>query len=325
MERISVIVPVYGVEAYLDRCVQSLLEQSYRDFELILVDDGSPDSCGAMCDAWAAKDGRIKVVHKENGGLSDARNAGLAVASGAYIAFVDSDDWVAPDYIRMMAQAIDETGAQIAACDILPVYDEIPAEGLTVSEKISRICGPKEALGELICGRGFRAVAWNKLYHRTVWENMTFPTGVYHEDEYVIYRVLARAEKLVYLDVPLYYYYQRQGSIMHSVSPKRLDVLNAYWERLCFFKEQFPDLYEQEKVAFCTACAMCYSMILSGEVPEAEENKRKICGFRAKVRFSWSEFCRLTLKQKAYVWGTGCCMEYFCRLLYLRKGRKCNV
>ena len=120
---ISVIVPVYKVEAYLDRCVRSIVEQTYEDLEIILVDDGSPDNCGVMCDAWAAKDGRVRVVHKPNGGLSDARNTGLAIASGEYISFVDSDDWLASDFYRVMIQTMHEQDCDIVSCGYLPTSE----------------------------------------------------------------------------------------------------------------------------------------------------------------------------------------------------------
>ena len=120
---ISVIVPVYNVAAYLDRCVKSIVNQTYADLEIILVDDGSPDQCGTMCDNWAMKDKRIKVVHKENGGLSDARNAGIEVASGDYIGFVDSDDWIEPDMYQDLLEAVEREGAELAVTGINRTYD----------------------------------------------------------------------------------------------------------------------------------------------------------------------------------------------------------
>lgn len=118
MDLISVIVPIYKVEAYLNRCVESIVRQTYTELEIILVDDGSPDGCPALCDEWAGKDKRIKVIHKSNGGLSDARNAGMRAAEGNYISFVDSDDWIAPEFYRLLLEAMRETGSDIAACKI---------------------------------------------------------------------------------------------------------------------------------------------------------------------------------------------------------------
>ena len=123
-ELISIIVPVYRVEPYLDRCVQSIVDQTYQNLEIILVDDGSPDNCPAMCDAWAAKDSRVKVIHKENGGLSDARNAGLAAAAGEYIGFVDSDDWISPDMYRLLYENMAEHGSDVSACGVEMVWED---------------------------------------------------------------------------------------------------------------------------------------------------------------------------------------------------------
>ena len=319
MERISVIVPVYGVEAYLDRCVRSLVEQSYANLEIILVDDGSPDNCGTMCDSWAEKDRRIKVIHKKNGGLSDARNAGLCIATGEYIAFVDSDDWVAENYIEAMALAIERSGAQLAACDVLTVYREDSIKVVSAPCASQRVCGPEEALNDLIHGRGFRAVAWNKLYHRTLLQGVSFPVGKHHEDEFVTYRVLAGAEKLVYVDAPLYFYFQRQGSIMHTTSIKRLDVLDAYLERLCLLGEHFPNLYTHDKAAFCVSCAVFYQAALFQQMQDSRQYKEKIRCLRRRIHFSAAEISHLPRRQLVYVLGTGCCMDLFCRLLCLRK------
>ena len=131
---ISVIVPVYKVEAYLDRCVQSIVDQTYRNLEIILVDDGSPDNCPAMCDAWAEKDSRIRVIHKENGGLSDARNAGMAVTAGEFVGFVDSDDSIAPEMYQMLLERMNADGSDIAACGVEMVFEDgSPARLLTKS------------------------------------------------------------------------------------------------------------------------------------------------------------------------------------------------
>ena len=237
MERISVIVPVYGVEAYLDRCVQSLLEQSYRDFELILVDDGSPDSCGAMCDAWAAKDGRIKVVHKENGGLSDARNAGLAVASGAYIAFVDSDDWVAPAYLASLYEALKAQKAEIAECAAALVTEDGAVLGVRKTPD-AQVLGKMDALRRLVLEDGIYQTVWNKLYRRRVLEGIPFEKGKRHEDDFWTYQVFDRMDRLALVQEPLYHYLQRGGSIMgEGYTIKRLDGLEARFRRMEYLQK----------------------------------------------------------------------------------------
>ena len=320
MDLISVIVPVYKVEPYLDKCVQSIVDQTYRSLEIILVDDGSPDNCGAMCDAWAAKDSRIKVIHKKNGGLSDARNAGMTLAEGDYISFVDSDDWLDLQFLSHLHRALRETGAGIAACDLRMIYEGAPEEAASAEQVPMRLCTPEEAIGSILCGREFRAVACNKLYHRSYLEGEHFRIGKHHEDEFFTYRILAKAEKLVYVDCPLYFYLQRGGSIMHTVSMKRLDALDAYLERLAFLKERFPALYLQDKINFCFSCSYFYRQGLRLERDDRAAFLRRVRDARRQVRFSAGELSCMTAKQKLYVLLTGSALAPFSKLLNLKEG-----
>ncbi len=230
---ISVIVPIYRVEEYLDRCVQSLVDQTCRDIEIILVDDGSPDNCPGLCDAWACRDERIRVVHKENGGLSDARNAGLRVAKGERIAFVDSDDYVDPLFLETLQRTMEQTKADIVACGVVLV-DEA---GTELRRRICR--DPKmtfsktEALTALIQEQDLAQTVWNKLYTRAVLKGIDFEVGKYHEDDFWSYRVFDRAETVAAVSDGLYFYLQRSGSIMGvGYSLKRLDGLEARFRRM---------------------------------------------------------------------------------------------
>lgn len=321
MDLISVIVPVYNVEKYLDRCVQSIVNQTYQNLEIILVDDGSPDGCPAMCDAWAEKDNRIRVIHKENGGLSDARNAGMEIANGEYIAFVDSDDWVSPDYIDAMYQAIRNTGGEIAACDVVISYGDIePA--VSAQGAALRVCNAEEAIGDILQGKGFRAVAWNKLYKKSLLENEQYPVGKYHEDEFFTYRILAKARKLVYVDCALYAYFQRPGSIMNSVSIKHLDALDAYLERLAFLKKKYPQLYAKDKFVFCASCVGFYQYADRNCTPDAARMQEKIKRCRKKVHFNVQDFRQATIRQLVYVLGSAISIDVFCELLNARNREK---
>lgn len=210
---ISVIVPVYKVEAYLLRCVESLLSQTYKDFEIILVDDGSPDTCPAMCDAYAKKYSNIHALHKENGGLSDARNAGMTAAKGEYVTFVDSDDYVHPAYLEMLMQGIRQ-GADFSVCGFTEVYDGNGIEDLDTS-RISAACvNAKEGLVEILY-QGFHDVsAWGILLPASLARKYPFPKGKLFEDLYTTYKFYLAAETVAFIRVPLYYYYQRMGSIM---------------------------------------------------------------------------------------------------------------
>lgn len=210
---ISVIVPVYKVEAYLPRCVESLMSQTYKDFEIILVDDGSPDTCPVMCDAYAKKYSNIHALHKENGGLSDARNAGMTVAKGEYVTFVDSDDYVHPAYLEMLMQGIRQ-GADFSVCGFTEVYDGNGIEDLDTS-RISAACvNAKEGLVEILY-QGFHDVsAWGILLPASLARKYPFPKGKLFEDLYTTYKFYLAAETVAFIRVPLYYYYQRKGSIM---------------------------------------------------------------------------------------------------------------
>jgi glycosyltransferase involved in cell wall biosynthesis len=317
MELISVIVPVYKVEEYLDRCVRSIVEQVYTNLEIILVDDGSPDRCGDMCEQWAAKDQRITVVHKKNGGLSDARNFGLDVAQGEYVAFVDSDDWISPDYISRMYNALKKTGAEIAACDVCTVF---PGEEVfdIHNEGILRECSAKEALEDLLQGKGFRAVAWNKLYRKHLLDGERYPVGKHHEDEFFTYRVLGKAEKLVYVEKPMYFYLQRQGSIMRTFSIKRLDALDAYIERLAYLKKRYTELYSKDKFTICVSCAVMYCQSLKLNDKSGIPIRRKIKSIRKQISITFKEYKKASMRQRVFAVGTGVCIGFFCKLISLR-------
>ena len=229
---ISVIVPVYKVEPYLDRCVQSILRQTFRAFELILVDDGSPDGCPAMCDAWAKQDRRIRVLHKENGGLSSARNAGLAVATGRYISFVDSDDWIEPqmlEYLWNLLQAHPE--AQIAQCEAIISKDQTPAQAQP-QEEIAVF----DQTGMLdyffrIHGEASNTAVWNKLYARDILQGFSFVPTL-NEDVEASYEFFQRASHMVVSNQKLYHYFVNNTGITRSkFSKKDLDYL-AVWDRI---------------------------------------------------------------------------------------------
>ena len=248
MELISVIVPIYKVETYLDKCVRSIVEQTYTNLEIILVDDGSPDRCGDMCEDWAKKDNRIQVLHKENGGLSDARNAGLAVATGKLVSFIDSDDWISSDFIQTLYQAMERSGAQIAECAIELVDEQgnvLRKRGPEKEETLEKI----EALRRLILEEGVYQTVWNKLYRREVIEGILFEKGKYNEDDFWTYQIFDRVEKLALVNKPMYYYLQRGGSIMGvGYNPKRLDGLEARFRRMEYLSKYEPlrDLTRQQ-------------------------------------------------------------------------------
>ena len=236
MAAISVIVPVYKVESYLHRCVGSILAQSFSDFELILVDDGSPDRCPQLCDEYARQDRRIHVIHQENGGLSAARNAGIdwvfQNSQSLWLAFVDSDDWVSPDYLRLLYQAAAETGCRLSACGLARTAgEELPP---ATQGAIRKLRAEDYYCSKTIHG-GVTAVAWNKLYHRSLFENLRYPPGKLHEDEFTTYLAVYEAGEVAVVAENLYAYYQNpQGIMLSSWSPRRLDLLEAVQEQIAF-------------------------------------------------------------------------------------------
>lgn len=244
---VSVIVPVYKVEDCLPACAESLLGQTFTDFELIFVDDGSPDGCGALCDGYAAKDSRVKVIHRQNGGLSAARNSGLDVAEGETIAFVDSDDVVAADYLEKLHAALEESGADMALCAVedvdeagAPLHERV----LTVPEATG-VFGGRELLANFFGPASTcYTVAWNKLYRRKLWDSLRYPAGRIHEDDAVAHLLYWQAEKVVCLADVLYFYRLRQGSICRTgLRPSAFDGVDAAAARCRFFTAHSrPDL-----------------------------------------------------------------------------------
>ena len=231
---LSIIVPVYDVENYLQKCIDSILAQTFTDFELILVDDGSPDSCPALCDAAAAKDARIRVIHQKNGGLSAARNAGLDAARGAWIGFVDSDDYIAPEMYEAMYHAVQSTGADLALCD----YVKVDETGALCTQ--THVAVPQKSLtGRELLQKAYWTtvqIAWNKLYHRTIFAQLRYPVGKLNEDFFVIPEICLNTQRAVVVPEVLYYYVQRGDSIMgKSRTLRHYDAAEAaqrYWDCL---------------------------------------------------------------------------------------------
>lgn len=245
-ELISVIVAVYNIESYIERGVNSILQQTYRNLEILLVDDGSTDKSGEICDRLAGKDDRIIVLHKENGGLADARNAGLSAAKGSFIGFVDGDDWIDADMYACMIGTILAHQADMAVCRYRRVYKDHTEDDST--DRAVLLEG-KEALQYYVEERkeyDIQNAAWNKLYRRNIIEDMRFPTGKWYEDILFTTTALSRIDKCVYLDSAYYnYIIDRDGSIMNTQIGSRLftDLIPAYQEKTIFLRNLgMPDL-----------------------------------------------------------------------------------
>lgn len=251
---ISVIVPVYRVEKYLDRCIESIVDQTYTNLDIILVDDGSPDKCPVICDQWALKDSRIKVIHKKNGGLSDARNAGMKVAKGEFIGFVDSDDWIAPEMYQKLLDSIINVGSDISACSVEMVWeDSAPKKMLT--KQINKTLNKVDAQRELLHESDLLQPVWYKLYKRELIKDILFEVGKQHEDVFWSYQAIGKAERVSIIDYIGYYYLQRSESIMgQKYSLKRLNVMDAICQRQEYFASAFPELLGEGVISIWGTC-----------------------------------------------------------------------
>ena len=208
---ISVIVPVYKVEAYLPSCVDSILAQTFTNYELWLVDDGSPDNCGKICDEYAKKDARIHVIHKPNGGLSSARNAALDVCKGRYVSFVDSDDWVTPDFLETLYHTLTDFDADISVCGMINHYDD--GHETVLYEPSQKKCVVE---GSAIFDTLYQPCAPNKLYPSYMFTDVRYPVGRWYEDVTAYNKILPKIRRLAYTGKNSYYYFIRQGSITHT-------------------------------------------------------------------------------------------------------------
>jgi Glycosyltransferases involved in cell wall biogenesis len=239
MSEISIVVPVYNVERYLNRCISSILKQTFTDFELILIDDGSKDYSASICDEYKEKDSRIKVIHQENAGLSAARNKGIEVSNGKYITFIDSDDFIHPNMLEVLYINIVNFDADIAMCDHHRVYEnkEVPRE---FCENNITLYTNLEAVRKIVEKSEERMiVAWGKLYKQNLFSDIRYPVGKYHEDEFVTYKLLYKSDRIASTDAKLYYYLQRSNSITGSTyNIKRLEKLEALNEAIEFFQSE---------------------------------------------------------------------------------------
>ena len=242
MPIISVVVPVYKVEKYLCRCVDSILAQTFTDFELILVDDGSPDNSGAMCDDYAAKDSRVRVIHKENGGLSDARNAGIEAAKGECLFFIDSDDMIHTDTLRILYESLTQGDAQISVGGFERFQGDTPERGQDVKwDNSKNVISSEEAMDMIFepwKHKQNMVSSCCKLYCKDLFENVRFPLKRLFEDEFTVYKVYSKASRIAIVDMTLYFYFSNSDGITGTVTLNQwMDAYDARYEKMVFFGE----------------------------------------------------------------------------------------
>lgn len=237
-ELISIIVPVYKVEKYLNRCIDSILNQTYTNFECILVDDGSPDNCPTICDEYSKIDSRIKVIHKSNGGLSSARNAGLDICQGEYVCFIDSDDWIADNYLKELYNSIKTYNADIAICGMVTIDENNNI--VQPTELSNNIFSREDILKKLICENSFEYVTvCNKLFKIKLFQSNRFFEQRNNEDLIIIHSLYMKTSLVITSNLQLYYYFQRKNSIMHKVKTinNYLDLFYAFCDRIIVFEK----------------------------------------------------------------------------------------
>lgn len=264
-ELISVIVPIYNVEKYLQKCIDSILKQTYTNIEVILVDDGSPDNCGKICDDYKQLDHRISVIHKTNGGLSDARNVGIKESNGEFIVFVDSDDFINPNMIEILYNCHIKSEADIVICNFERFYENnLPQVNICFPEIEFIIFKPIEAL-KLLNTAEYKyqfTMAVTKLYKKKIFMDIKFPKGKLHEDTFVAHRILDKANKIAYTNLVFYYYLKREGSIMNSRSITKIDAVLAVEDRLNYYKNHhYDELIPKTLILMMTMICGVYSRL----------------------------------------------------------------
>lgn len=311
---ISIIVPVYNVELYLDRCIESLVSQTYENLEIILVDDGSTDACSTMCDGWSKKDQRVVVVHKKNGGAADARNVGLEIVHGDYVMFVDSDDWVSSQYVFYLYKGLSNSGADICECEVLKTKNlQITQNTQSYSDLV---CYDTEtAMKLLIQDSVLHQYPVNKIYKKECIGNIRFVKGKLIDDEFWTYQVFGQAKKIAKISNVLYYYFQGNVSIMRSpFSLKRLDALDAKLARLKYVEVRFPRLMDVAKWNLWSSCI--YAMQQS--IQYLSVNERKIA--QQKIEKTLLQIqpiqCAhgISIKQRIWFYFSKISLNFTCRL-----------
>ena len=278
-ELISVIVPIYNVEKYLKKCVNSILKQTYKNLEIILVDDGSPDRCPEICDKLAQTDDRIIVIHQQNGGLSKARNVGLDVAKGAYLVFVDSDDTVEYELIEKLYKCLKKYDCKMAACGRKYVFEDGKIL-CKVPEGIDTVYEFGDAIKEMNAFRLFDMSAWAKIYAKELFSTIRFPEEKLSEDYFVMYKLIDLAHKVGYISEPLYNYLQRTSSISRNKKINH-DFIEAAQTQMDYLDDKYPDLKQVSHTAFASANLTVYDFYIKNGVKCPKEKKEE---FRKNVQ-----------------------------------------
>ena len=314
---ISVIIPVYNVESYLRKCLDSVITQTYKNIEIILVDDGSPDHCGEICDEYAAKDTRIVVIHKKNEGVAAARNTALDIARGEYIMFVDSDDWVEPTFCQKALGLILEHQADI----VFFGYNSYGPNNFNRPRQTNnpRILDKEEALKHIILfdEPSLYNAVWNRIYHHSLFQNLRFPIGMVYEDNYVTYMLIHKATTIYISDELLYNYIRTRkdsltGVLNNKSKKNTMDMFQIRYQRLLFLKKYYPQLVELQTIELAKIAISRYGL-LNDKNPEEKQTRELMYSLLkdnkplllSKIKDKRVRFCilnKLTLSITGYLY-----------------------
>lgn len=309
LDLISIIVPVYNGERYLEECLKSLAEQTYKNIEIILVDDGSTDSSGKICDAWTQKDSRIAVYHRANQGVSAARNYGIEKSNGKYLMFVDSDDWVREDIVELLHKGLAENNTDMACCGLSMVCDGVVGRTIVANEEL--VCDAKDTIKTAIERKHMGVGPYCKLFLKSLFDEIKFPVGqACNEDVAIIYRLIDRCSHVYFLPKVCYYYRQNTYSVTkQEYSHKFDDILKTSIDNEKFIKNTYPQL---NKLIYASTAYSCLQMMIKilktqngYEEYKKEYNKNRKALLKRLVFFVFSSKC--TLKQ--FVWMIICLCE----------------
>ena len=269
---ITVIVPVYNVEKFINRCITSIINQSYKNLEIILVDDGSTDNCGKICDDYAKKDNRIKVIHKENGGISDARNTGVSVAKGKYVTFIDSDDYVKYDYIEFLYNLIIKNKVKVSICSHTVLYNT----GLKIEKETEEfsVLDAKTVVRRILYDDGIDTSVWAKMYETTLFNNIKYPKGKLFEDAAITCRILSICEKIAIGSKSKYFYMIRSDSITNeNFNVKKMDLITSTKEMGEYIIKKYPDLQQAVERRIMYAYLSTLSQLANSKEKHLKEQK----------------------------------------------------
>lgn len=283
MEKISIIIPVYNVEKYMKKCIESVINQTYKNIEIILVDDGSTDRSAHICDEYEKKDKRIVVIHKKNGGLADARNAGIVKASGKYLGFIDSDDYIENDMYEVLYNNIKKENADISMCGLISCYKDTDMEIYKNEKTNYYVFNDEEAIRNVLEGKNNSVWAVNKLYKKELFDNVRYPVGKYAEDAFVIIKILMQCEKVVFTTQKKYYYIRRNSSITtNGFNKKSYDFLEAQIKNRDLIEKKYPNLMD---VAQFRVCLSYFSILDKMILANAKIDKSVVKDLRSNFKF----------------------------------------